>query len=288
MVHADQPIGQIMSSIVTGLFEMISEDMGSEKNKKARDMVETAVKQLSNLAAEKEQLLVEAREKNEVLETKVNTLEKDLESAKRYALSTQIEMIKGNVMIRTAKNTKEVAEHVCTLIGRGGGPKPSPTSFYTQQISTDSPKDKTPKKLAKGEKPAPQQNLYKIHLGGKMKNELFKGLAAPTNTSTRSGKEGSEFQVSHDVPPFLYKQRNLLEKAAFSIRKENKDLGVRTKVTLKGFNLVLFVKTKAISEWVNIENDKVAQLRTSMLEAKEGDLTPVGDVNSLLGSLEKF
>ena len=63
---------------------------------------------------------------------------------------------------------------------------------------------------------------------------------------------------------------------------------MRTKVTLKGFNLVLFVKTKAISEWVNIENDKVAQLRTSMLEAKEGDLTPVGDVNSLLGSLEKF
>ena len=90
------------------------------------------------------------------------------------------------------------------------------------------------------------------------------------------------------MPQFLYKQRNQLERAAFSIRKENKDMGVKTKVTLKGFNLVLFVKTKEIKEWVNIENEKVSQLRTSKIEAKEGDPTPAGDVDSLLTSLEKF
>ena len=63
---------------------------------------------------------------------------------------------------------------------------------------------------------------------------------------------------------------------------------IRTKVTLKGFNLALFVKTKDVADWVNIESEKVAQLRSSKIEAKEGDLTPPGDVDSLIMSLEKF
>ena len=149
MTHDDQPIALIMSGIVSDLYEMISDGMSSEKSKKAKEMVETAINKLASAAAQKEQLLTEAREKNEMLETKVNSLQEDLKSTKRYALSTQIEMIKGNVMIRTAKNIKEVGEHVCSLIGKAGVPKPSPSSFFIQQISTDSPKDKTPKKLAK-------------------------------------------------------------------------------------------------------------------------------------------
>ena len=138
--------------------------------------------------------------------------------------------------------------------------------------------------------------IYRLNLGSQrneqnkkriddLKKDFFKGLAS--NTSTRSTSK-DDFQVSHDIPSFLYKQRNLLEKAAYSLRKENKDKDLKTKVSLKGFNLALFVKTKGNPDWVNIENDKVSQLRTTKLEAKEGDPTPPGDVNSLIQSLEKF
>ena len=61
-------------------------------------------------------------------------------------------------------------------------------------------------------------------------------------------------------------RRDAPEKAAFSLRKEHKDKEVRTKVVLKGFNLVLFLKSKEITDWVNIENNKAAQFRSTKLE----------------------
>ena len=274
----------LMSETVKQLFALIKDDLDEKKSKLAETLIDGTVQSLTKIASDKEQQLIESRVKNKVLEDKVSSLEKEVSSYKRYALSTQIEMIKGNVMIRTTKGPKDVADFVCKMVEKSGATKPSGNSFFIQQISTDIPnKDKSPTKPAKGDKAVP--NLYKVHLGGKMKNELFKGLATITNTRSSSK---DDFQVSHDVPPFLYKQRNLLEKAAYSLRKENKEIGVRTKVTLKGFNLVLFVRTKEATDWVSIENEKVSQLRATKLEAKEGDLTPPGDVASLLKSLEKF
>ena len=286
MAPEHRPLENIMSEIIKNLFSLIKDNLDEDKTKIAESLMNSAVTQLTKIASDKEQQLIEVLEKNDKLEAKVSSLEKDVSSYKRYALSTQVEMIKGNVMIRTTKGPKDVADFVCSMVAKSGAPKPSTTSFFIQQINTDTPnKDKSPKKPAKGDKAVPQPNLYKVHLGGKMKNELFKGLATITNTRSSSK---DDFQVSHDVPPFLYKQRNLLEKAAYSLRKENKEMGVRTKVTLKGHNLVLFVKTKDVTDWVNIENEKVSQLRATKLEAKEGDSTLPGDVDSLLESLERF
>ena len=280
------PIEIIMAETIVGLWELVRGEIDSEKSGTAADMVDKAVAALTKIGAEKEQELIDAQVKNKELVDKVSSLEQKLNSYKRYALTTQIEMVKGNIMIRTTKGPKDVSEYICSTVAKSGALKPSPASFFIQQMSTDTPnKDKTPKKGAKGDKVVTQTNLYKVHLGGKLKNDLFKGLATTGGTRSSSSQD---FQVSHDVPQFLYKQRNLLEKAAFSLRREHKDKEVRTKVTLKGFNLALFVKTKELTDWVNIESEKVSQLRSAKLEAKDGDLTPPGDVESLILSLEKF
>ena len=280
------PIEKLMAQTIVDLWDLVRGDFDSEKSEKATKMVEEAVAALTRIGAEKEKELIDAQVKNKALCDKVSSLEHQLNTYKRYALTTQIDMIKGNVMIRTTKSPKDVSEYICSTVAKSGAQKPSPASFFIQQMSTEAQnRDKTPKKGSKGDKTLTQTNLYKVHLGGKLKHDLFKGLATAGGTRSSSSQD---FQVSHDVPQFLYKQRNLLEKAAFSLRRDHKDKDVRTKVTLKGFNLVLFVKTKDFPEWVNIENDKVAQLRSSKIEAKEGDLTPPGDVDSLIMSLEKF
>ena len=281
-----QQIEILFANSLSDIFATVCDDIDSDKLKTVRSLIDKTVSSLCSIAADRDRQLAEALEKNKELDTKVGSLTREVNTYKRYALSTQVDMIKGNIMIRTSKSAKDAADYICSIVGKSGAPKPANTSFFIQQISTDtSARDKSPKKSGKGDKSAQQAYLYKAFLGGKMKNDFFKGLAS--NTSTRSTSK-DDFQVSHDIPSFLYKQRNLLEKAAYSLRKENKDKDLKTKVSLKGFNLALFVKTKGNPDWVNIENDKVSQLRTTKLEAKEGDPTPPGDVNSLIQSLEKF
>ena len=95
-----------------------------------------------------------------------------LNTYKRYALTTQIDMVKGNVMIRTAKSPKDVSEYICSTVAKSRAQKPSPASFFIQQMSTEAQnRDKTPKKASMGDKVLTQTNLYKVHLGGKLKHD---------------------------------------------------------------------------------------------------------------------
>ena len=264
----------IMVYVVKELFKIVSE-IDSEKGKAAEAVVNPAIEKLNMMAMEKEKEATEAR----MLAIKVNSLEDEVAYLKRCALSSQVELIKGNVMVRSSKTQNDVSDYICKTIAKSGASKPPSTSFFIQQIGSDtSKKDKSPKKVAN--KVVPPTYLYKVHLGGKLKNDLLKGLSVASTTRSSTSQD---FQVSHDVPKFLYKQRDALEKAAFSLRKEDKE--VRTKVVLKGFNLVLFLKSKEITDWVNIENDKAAQFRSTKLEMKEGDSTPQEDVDSLIKSL---
>ena len=273
----------IMVHVVAELFKIVSE-IDSEKGKAAEAVVNPAIEKLNMMAMEKEKEATEARNEASKLAIKVSSLEDEVASLKRCALSSQVELIKGNVMVRSSKTQNDVSDYICKTIAKSGASKPPSTSFFIQQIGSDtSKKDKSPKKVAN--KVVPPTYLYKVHLGGKLKNDLFKGLSVASTTRSSTSQD---FQVSHDVPKFLYKQRDALEKAAFSLRREHKDKEVRTKVVLKGFNLVLFLKSKEITDWVNIENDKAALFRSTKLEMKEGDSTPQGDVDSLIKSLARF
>ena len=273
-------IESTLMNVIKSLCEVVC-DIDKEKGKHLQAAVQNAFDTLSKAAIDKQNELIGSQKRNGELEEKVDSLEQEVSSLKRYVFSTQVEMVRGNVIIRTSKTAKDVSDYVCSTVAKSGATKPSTASFFIQQISAETPskdKDKSPKKQV-------LTNMYKVHLGGKIKNDFFKGLATVATTRSSSAQD---YQVSHDVPKYLYKQRGLLEKAAFSLRKEHKDKDIRTKVTLKGFNLVLFIRTKDITDWVNIENEKVSHLRSAQLEAKEGDSTPQGDVDSLIKSLEKF
>ena len=281
-----QQIETMYANSLSDIFATVCDDIDSDKLKAVKSLMDKTVSSLCSMAADRDRQLFEALEKNKELDTKVGSLIREVNTYKRYALSTQVDMIKGNIMIRTSKSAKDAADYICSIVGKSGAPKPANTSFFIQQISTDtSARDKSPKKSGKGDKSAPQAYLYKAFLGGKMKNEFYKGLAV--NTSTRASSK-DDFQVSHEIPVFLHKQRNMLERAAYCLRKENKEKDLKTKVSLKGFNLVLYVKTKGNPDWINIENDKASQLRATKVDAKDGESAPPTDVGSIIKSIQKF
>ena len=76
----------------------------------------------------------------------------------------------------------------------------------------------------------------------------------------------------------------MLEKAAFSIRKNHKD--VKTKISLKDFNLVLSVKCAKDQDWVSVE--KLPQMKSTKVEYRESETNTFTDVWSLIKSLEEF
>ena len=286
MIPDYEQIEIITANAISDVFALVCKGIDSDRQDQAKALLDRTVSNLCKIAADRDKQLLEAMEKNKDLEDKVGAMRIELNTYKKQALSTQVEMIKGNILVRTTKSVKDATDYICSTVAKSGAPKPPNTSFFIQQISTDTPnKDKSPKKGAKGDKAAPQINLYKAFLGGKMKNEFYKGLAV--NTSTRASSK-DDFQVSHEIPVFLHKQRNMLERAAYCLRKENKEKDLKTKVSLKGFNLVLYVKTKGNPDWINIENDKASQLRATKVDAKDGESAPPTDVGSIIKSIQKF
>ena len=255
-------------------------------------MIDQRTKELDDAREVNRQLsnkVSDAEDRVCLADQKISKLHDKLSQQQRYICSTQIDMVRGNVMIRTTKSPKDVSDFISTTIAKSGAPKPSPYSFYIQQIRTEqTDKDnKSPKKGKKDkDKSSGEVNLFKVHLGGKLKNDLFKGLSAASPTRASASQD---FLVSHDVPIYLYKQRNLLEKAAYSLRKEHKDKAVKTKVVLKGRNMALFTKTKDAPDWTKIDrdSDKNSVFSTTKVEYKDGE-DNLGNVGELLSSLEIF
>ena len=85
-----------MVHVVIELFKSVPE-INSEKGKAAEAVVNPAIEKLNMMAMEKEKEATEAR----ILAIKVSSLEDEVASLKSCALSSQVELIKGNVMVRT-------------------------------------------------------------------------------------------------------------------------------------------------------------------------------------------
>jgi outer membrane murein-binding lipoprotein Lpp len=281
-------------------------------------LMEGTVKTLEAAELRYEEKVKQVQDENQDLKQKVDSLENKVKNFKDHAITAQLEHVRGNVMVRTDKTAADVSDFIIETIAKSGAPKPSPSSFFIQQMNSDTPKTpknppestqkkdtaKSPKKNKTGkqtkadkaaasaavaasvsadktDKTNPQTNLFKVNLGGRLKNLLFKGLAASVSTRAASSPV---FTVSHDVPRYLSGHMRMLEKAAFSIRKNHKD--VKTKISLKDFNLVLSVKCAKDQDWVSVE--KLPQMKSTKVEYRESETNTFTDVWSLIKSLEEF
>lgn len=281
-----QQIESLVADAISKIFASVSSKIESDEANNLKGTLDTVVSSLMAIVTMRDQQYLAEAEKNKNPGLEISSLKVELKNCKRYALSSQIDMIKGNVMIRTSKTAKDVAEYICNVVGKSGAPKPASSAFLVQQINTDNlTKTKSPKRASKNDKSTAQINLFKAFLGSKMKHDFFKGLAA--STATRSSSK-DDFQVSHDIPAFLSKQKSNLERAAFSLRKEHTDKELKTKVSLKGLNLALFVKHKGSPDWISIDSDKVSHLRATPVERKEGESSPPKEVSDILKSLDRF
>ena len=241
---------------------------------------------------------------------------------KSLAVTSQLESVKGNVMVSTDKSMAEVSEFIIDTIAKSGAPRPSPAALYIQQMNSDSkktpeslispsasqkkdnpksPKVKNTKTKTKAGKAAatasvaaatsaPTEetskantlgNLFKVHLGPRLKNLLFKGLAASVSAKSATSPE---FSVSHDVPRYLSGQMKLLEKAAYSIRKSHK--GTRTKINLKDRNLHLCVKSASDQDWIPAV--QVPNMMNTKVEYRANETSTYQDVGELINSLERY
>ena len=281
-----QQIESLVADAISKIYASVSSKIESDEANNLKATLDAVVSNLMAIATTKDQQYQAEAEKCKNLGLEISSLKMELKNCKRYALSSQIEMTKGNVMIRTSKAAKDVAEYICNVVAKSGAPKPASSAFLVQQINTDNnTKTKSPKKATRNDKTTGSSNLFKAFLGSKLKNDFFKGLAATTATRS-SSKE--DFQVSHDIPAFLSKQKSNLERAAFSLRKEHRDKEIKTKISLKGLNLALFVKLRGSPDWMSIDNDKVSHLRGSPVEPKEGETSPPKVVSDILKALDTF
>ena len=316
--------GQFSKKFIAALeaqFSNISEE-DNQIAKVVKTLLGGALQMIDSAAEEYQEEIRSFKEENEELKNKVDVLNDQVTNFKSLAVTSQLESVKGNVMVSTDKSMAEVSEFIIDTIAKSGAPRPSPAALYIQQMNSDSkktpeslvspsasqkkdnpksPKVKNTKTKTKAGKAAatasvaaatsaPTEetskantlgNLFKVHLGPRLKNLLFKGLAASVSAKSATSPE---FSVSHDVPRYLSGQMKLLEKAAYSIRKSHK--GTRTKINLKDRNLHLCVKTASDQDW--IPATQVPNMMNTKVEYRANETSTYQDVGELINSLEKY
>ena len=302
-------------------FSNISEE-DNQIAKVVKTLLGGALQMIDSAAEEYQEEIRSFKEENEELKNKVDVLNDQVTNFKSLAVTSQLESVKGNVMVSTDKSMAEVSEFIIDTIAKSGAPRPSPAALYIQQMNSDSkktpeslispsasqkkdnpksPKVKNTKTKTKAGKAAatasvaaatsaPTEetskantlgNLFKVHLGPRLKNLLFKGLAASVSAKSATSPE---FSVSHDVPRYLSGQMKLLEKAAYSIRKSHK--GTRTKINLKDRNLHLCVKSASDQDWIPAV--QVPNMMNTKVEYRANETSTYQDVGELINSLEKY
>lgn len=316
--------GQFSKKFIAALeaqFSNISEE-DNQIAKVVKTLLGGALQMIDSAAEEYQEEIRSFKEENEELKNKVDVLNDQVTNFKSLAVTSQLESVKGNVMVSTDKSMAEVSEFIIDTIAKSGAPRPSPAALYIQQMNSDSkktpeslispsasqkkdnpksPKVKNTKTKTKAGKAAatasvaaatsaPTEetskantlgNLFKVHLGPRLKNLLFKGLA--TSVSAKSATS-PEFSVSHDVPRYLSGQMKLLEKAAYSIRKSHK--GTRTKINLKDRNLHLCVKSASDQDWIPAV--QVPNMMNTKVEYRANETSTYQDVGELINSLERY
>ena len=316
--------GQFSKKFIAALeaqFSNISEE-DNQIAKVVKTLLGGALQMIDSAAEEYQEEIRSFKEENEELKNKVDVLNDQVTNFKSLAVTSQLESVKGNVMVSTDKSMAEVSEFIIDTIAKSGAPRPSPAALYIQQMNSDSkktpeslispsasqkkdnpksPKVKNTKTKTKAGKAAatasvaaatsaPTEetskantlgNLFKVHLGPRLKNLLFKGLAASVSAKSATSPE---FSVSHDVPRYLSGQMKLLEKAAYSIRKSHK--GTRTKINLKDRNLHLCVKSASDQDWIPAA--QVPNMMNTKVEYRANETSTYQDVGELINSLEKY
>ena len=316
--------GQFSKKFIAALeaqFSNISEE-DNQIAKVVKTLLGGALQMIDSAAEEYQEEIRSFKEENEELKNKVDVLNDQVANFKSLAVTSQLESVKGNVMVSTDKSMAEVSEFIIDTIAKSGAPRPSPAALYIQQMNSDSkktpeslispsasqkkdnpksPKVKNTKTKTKAGKAAatasvaaatsaPTEetskantlgNLFKVHLGPRLKNLLFKGLAASVSAKSATSPE---FSVSHDVPRYLSGQMKLLEKAAYSIRKSHK--GTRTKINLKDRNLHLCVKSASDQDWIPAV--QVPNMMNTKVEYRANETSTYQDVGELINSLEKY
>ena len=316
--------GQFSKKFIAALeaqFSNISEE-DNQIAKVVKTLLGGALQMIDSAAEEYQEEIRSFKEENEELKNKVDVLNDQVTNFKSLAVTSQLESVKGNVMVSTDKSMAEVSEFIIDTIAKSGAPRPSPAALYIQQMNSDSkktpeslispsasqkkdnpksPKVKNTKTKTKAGKaaatasvaaataaPAEETskantfgNLFKVHLGPRLKNLLFKGLAASVSAKSATSPE---FSVSHDVPRYLSGQMKLLEKAAYSIRKSHK--GTRTKINLKDRNLHLCVKSASDQDWIPAV--QVPNMMNTKVEYRANETSTYQDVGELINSLEKY
>ena len=222
------------------------------------------------------------------LKTTVDQFSNRLNKTKRDGHNSQIACTKDNILVRTTRDAKAVNEHIKTLVMRGssGSVKPPDFAIHLISSSADATRTTNPNKFQRvigrdGGRAAPTSLLFKVYMGPYYKDLLFKGLASKEpsrETRANSNSEKSDFNISHDTPLFLRKNRIVLEQCAYSLRKSLKErYDIRTKVVLKDQNLRLFYNCKEDRNWVSaVSSTATGELHQSVqdtmyLAAKEGD-----------------
>ena len=316
--------GQFSKKFIAALeaqFSNISEE-DNQIAKVVKTLLGGALQMIDSAAEEYQEEIRSFKEENEELKNKVDVLNDQVTNFKSLAVTSQLESVKGNVMVSTDKSMAEVSEFIIDTIAKSGAPRPSPAALYIQQMNSDSkktpeslvspsasqkkdnpksPKVKNTKTKTKAGKAAatasvaaatsaPTEetskantlgNLFKVHLGPRLKNLLFKGLAASVSAKSATSPE---FSVSHDVPRYLSGQMKLLEKAAYSIRKSHK--GTRTKINLKDRNLHLCVKSASDQDWIPAA--QVPNMMNTKVEYRANETSTYQDVGELINSLERY
>ena len=316
--------GQFSKKFIAALeaqFSNISEE-DNQIAKVVKTLLGGALQMIDSAAEEYQEEIRSFKEENEELKNKVDVLNDQVTNFKSLAVTSQLESVKGNVMVSTDKSMAEVSEFIIDTIAKSGAPRPSPAALYIQQMNSDSkktpeslispsasqkkdnpksPKVKNTKTKTKAGKaaatasvaaataaPAEETskantfgNLFKVHLGPRLKNLLFKGLAASVSAKSATSPE---FSVSHDVPRYLSGQMKLLEKAAYSIRKSHK--GTRTKINLKDRNLHLCVKSASDQDWIPAA--QVPNMMNTKVEYRANETSTYQDVGELINSLERY
>ena len=316
--------GQFSKKFIAALeaqFSNISEE-DNQIAKVVKTLLGGALQMIDSAAEQYQEEIKSFKEENEELKNKVDALNDQVSNFKSLAVTSQLESVKGNVMVSTDKSMAEVSEFIIDTIAKSGAPRPSPAALYIQQMNSDSkktpeslvspsasqkkdnpksPKVKNTKTKTKAGKaaatasvaaataaPAEETskantfgNLFKVHLGPRLKNLLFKGLAASVSAKSATSPE---FSVSHDVPRYLSGQMKLLEKAAYSIRKSHK--GTRTKINLKDRNLHLCVKSASDQDWIPAV--QVPNMMNTKVEYRANETSTYQDVGELINSLERY
>ena len=273
-----------VSTTVKQLFHSIDSDCSlrlDEANSHIKDLQDKLSRvdnELETNCRNHDELRYKHDEKLDLLTQKVDQLTNKVTQLEHHHRSSEIDRVKNNIVVKTRKSSSEIGDYLADMIKKGCGEKPSMHLLSIHQI-IQKKSLVTPAGRPKRGKPA-ESLLYKVSLSSKMKSDLFKGLALP------SSRNNSDFQVSHDTPRFLVKQKQAYEKIGFSLRSSFKG-EVKTRISLKSHNLCLMIKA-GDADWINLTSDK--KYLEAPLVLRESDNVPKGvkTIDDLRKTIQKF